>query len=587
VNGQALLSTPGRFGRLWISSRGRESVYAAACCAIVLLCVVVANPFANAGFDDDWSYSHVALRFAETGSVHYNGWGSPMLLFQTIWGAAWIRLFGFSFDLLRFATLPFSLGFVWLVYVLGRAIGLRRDLACFGALTVGTSPLFLPLAASFMTEAYACFFTTLCIYAAIRSSEAARSQSATFWLWVLALSGIVGGSDRQTVWVAPLALIPYLFWVRRSEKPFSVHAVAAYVLCLGSLALLSAHFKPPYAFFELSGTQLGDIIARVYAAACGRFISLSLSCVLLALPSLLCFIRLWKRLGGLEICLLALGSAVVVFVLIYSTGVLGIAPYLGGILSQYGIGFRAQDVLGYRPILLNTTFRIIVSVLVVFSGLALCLLCRAAPKNALGTNGSVFLVFSLPYVALLLPGLLMNLAYDRYVLPILPLLMLFALSRFQRLAGQSIPGGAWAALLIFAGYGITITHDYASALRARVEAARIVEQQGIPRSHVSAGFEYDGWTQLILTEKVEGSHYGTVTEWNASDRYWFWNFTTALKPEYVVTYSRSPNPGDNSISAAAYTAWMPPFRRFVAVNRREDLPKGKVCIIQEPCALPE
>ena len=296
-------------------------------------------------------------------------------------------------DILRFATLPFSLGFVWLVYVLGRAIGLRRDLACFGALTVGTSPLFLPLAASFMTEAYACFFTTLCIYAAIRSAEATRSQSATFWLWVLALSGIVGGSDRQTIWVAPLALIPYLFWHRRSDRAFSAHAAATYVVCLGLLALLATHFKPPYALFALAGPELRDAIGRQSAAGFGRLISLFLSCVMLALPGLLCFIRLWKRLGGLEICLLVVGSVAVVFVLIYATGVLGIAPYIGGILSQYGIGPRAQDALGYRPVLLNTTLRIILSVLVVFNGLALYLLCNTAPKNTLGTYRSVFLAF--------------------------------------------------------------------------------------------------------------------------------------------------------------------------------------------------
>jgi len=587
VNGQALLSTPGRFGRLWISLRSRESVWAAACCAIVLLCVLIANPFAKAGFDDDWSYSHVALQFAETGSIHYNGWGSPMLLFQAIWGAIWIRIFGFSFDILRLATIPFSLGFIWLVYTLGRAIGLRRDLACFGALVVGTSPLFLPLAASFMTEAYACFFTMLCIYGAIRSAEAAGSQSATFWLWVLALSGIVGGSDRQTVWVAPLALIPYLFWIRRSDRPFSVHAVAAYVLCLGSLALLAAHFKPPYALFELSERKLVDVIAREYAAASGRLISLSLSCVLLALPGSLCFVRFWKRLGARRISLLAIGSVAVVLSMIYTMGGLGVAPFIQGILSPFGILSLGQDALGYRPILLGAGLRFILSVLVVFSGVALCLLHEVPRNNTDRTFVSVFLIFSCPYAALLLPGLLMNLSYDRYVLPILPLLVILLLSRFQRLARQAVPAAAWGSLLIFAGYGIAITHDYASALRARVEAARIVEQQGIPRSHVSAGFEYDGWTQLILTEKVEGSHYGTVSEWNTSDRYWFWNFTHALKPGYVVTYSRISTPAIKVFACASYTAWMPPFRRFVVVNRREDLPKGKVCIIQEPCALPE
>ena len=196
---EALGLRPTKFRVSWLSPHARESVCAAACCALVLLCVLVANPFVNAAFDDDWSYSHVALRFAETGGLHYNGWGSPTLLFQAIWGGLWIRVFGFSFNLLRLATLPFSLGFVWIVYALGRKIGLRCDLAWFGALALGTSPLFLPVAASFMTEAYACFFTTLCVYAAICSAEARGSCSAILWALGIGCFRPSRGADRQTV----------------------------------------------------------------------------------------------------------------------------------------------------------------------------------------------------------------------------------------------------------------------------------------------------------------------------------------------------------------------------------------------------
>src|SRR4051812_44356053 len=92
----------------------RENIYPLACCAIVLFCIVLGDPFAPAGFVDDWSYSHLTLKLAQTGQFRYNGWGSPTLLFQGLWGAAWIRLFGFSFDLMRVITIPFALGFVLL-----------------------------------------------------------------------------------------------------------------------------------------------------------------------------------------------------------------------------------------------------------------------------------------------------------------------------------------------------------------------------------------------------------------------------------------------------------------------------------------
>src|SRR5262249_33278060 len=144
----------------------------------------------------------------------------------------WIRIFGFSFDVLRAATIPFSFGFVLLVYALARKVGLTRNFACFAALTVATSPLFLPLAASFMTDVYGSFFITACIYAVVAAAETNSSRAAKRWLWILAASGIVGGSNRQLVWAAPFVLIPYLVWLKRSDRRFVFHALAAYGLSI-------------------------------------------------------------------------------------------------------------------------------------------------------------------------------------------------------------------------------------------------------------------------------------------------------------------------------------------------------------------
>ena len=89
-----------------------------------------------------------------------NGWGSPILLFQAFSGPSpWIRTFGFFFfPVLQIAMIPVSMGF--------RTAGLchrARDrtlteLAAFASVATGTSPLFLPLAVSFMTDASGCFF---------------------------------------------------------------------------------------------------------------------------------------------------------------------------------------------------------------------------------------------------------------------------------------------------------------------------------------------------------------------------------------------------------------------------------------------
>ena len=96
----------------------------ALCGAVLLLAIFLANPFNDSGFDDDWSYGRLAMKLAQTGSIQYNGWGSPLQLVQAFWAVPWIRAFGFSFPILQVSTIPVSLGFVLLVYATGRRIGL-------------------------------------------------------------------------------------------------------------------------------------------------------------------------------------------------------------------------------------------------------------------------------------------------------------------------------------------------------------------------------------------------------------------------------------------------------------------------------
>jgi len=40
-------------------------IWPAACCGAVLLAILLANPFNDSGFDDDWSYGRVAIKLAQ------------------------------------------------------------------------------------------------------------------------------------------------------------------------------------------------------------------------------------------------------------------------------------------------------------------------------------------------------------------------------------------------------------------------------------------------------------------------------------------------------------------------------------------
>lgn len=134
------------------------------CALVFLACFWVAWPVAQVGFVDDWSYIKTTQVFAQTGHIAYNAWGAPMLGWMIPWGALFIKLFGFSFITVKLSTLPIAVVTLLLFHsILGRFAITPRN-AVIGTLTLGLSPLFLPLSASFMTDIPGLFVIVLCLY---------------------------------------------------------------------------------------------------------------------------------------------------------------------------------------------------------------------------------------------------------------------------------------------------------------------------------------------------------------------------------------------------------------------------------------
>lgn len=542
------------------------------CCAALFICVLISAPFANAGFNDDWSYSYVAQKLAETGHLHYSGWGSPTILFQSLWGAAWIRMFGFSFNLLRAVSIPFSIGFVLLTFGLARDVGLNKSLAAFAALTVACSPLFVPIAASFMTEPYACFFSLLCVYAGVNSAAATDSQHALSWLWLVAISGVLGGADRQSVWAAPMLLIPYLLWSRRSDRRYSVHAILSWCICAAFMIFVLWQFSQPYGPLHLSQPQVMEILVDHWAPALISLASLALSGILMMWPIFFCVGSLRKNLGLNRFVTLFAISAMITVMLVWLR--VGLVPFVGNILSPTGILEGGREALGYRPDILPLVSRLILTWLLTSSVAVGVYLHHKCPGILGQIPRHIFMIFFFGYVPLLIPGALIGLTFDRYLLPLLPIGVVTLLVLLQYHIHR-IPITGWAGLFIFASYSVLTTHDYFSALRARGTVAEILKSNGVSVQHISAGLEYDGWTQLQLAGVLKAVQFGDPYEGNTTDTFWFWNYTPAIKPDFVVVNAQRSVVLANERLRIPFRTWVPPFERAAVALKRLDLKNSK------------
>ena len=549
-------------------------VWPALCCGAVLFAILLANPFNEAGFDDDWSYARVAQLLALTGHMQYNGWGSPLILFQSVWAVPWIRLFGVAVPVLQASIIPLSLCFVLLVYATGRRAGLSETFAAFAAIGAGACPMFLPFAASFMTESCGCLFGMLCIYCALAAVQAEDRRRATGWLWALTIAGLVGGANRQIMWAAPVALVPYVAWERRAERAFTIHAMVAFGALGAAIVLLVHFFSQPYAPLDGGYQRLAWLLVHQSGVAGNWSLHLLLVGVLLCVPA---FFALLPRIPWRP-AVRTLAGLFAAVVLTAEAAMFGwpLAPFGTNIVTIAGIAIGPQDSPGNTvviwPFWLRAILTIVVNLCVAMVLVWAVRVWRGRSRMTGRLALRVFGAFAIVYLPFLLPGMLLGIAFDRYMLPLIPLAFIAIMMQAGR--GRSRPPtAAWICLFVFSAYAVATTHDYYARLRAQIEAAHRVEAGGVGRNLVSAGFEYDGWTQMKSGEPTALPPYRDPVAADAAKGFWFdfWDRATALDPEYVALNWTRPEAPPAGELAVEFRAWMPPFRRTVVMWKRADL----------------
>ena len=155
---------------------------------------------------------------------------------QAVWGACFIKLFGFSFDVLRVSVMLLGGGCIYLFHQVLVSFGVRRRDAVFGALTLGLTPLFQPLATSFMTDIPGLFSTLLGARRCQRAIAAGTDRRAAAWLVAAAAGNLVIGSVRQICWLGVLVMVPSAAWLLRRRK--GVVLSAAICWCVSVLILV-------------------------------------------------------------------------------------------------------------------------------------------------------------------------------------------------------------------------------------------------------------------------------------------------------------------------------------------------------------
>jgi 4-amino-4-deoxy-L-arabinose transferase-like glycosyltransferase len=572
------------YSQVKIASRGSlvETRNAILCGLAVVVAVALTNPISESPFNDDWSYSFTVRHLLETGKLTYNGWASASLIAQAYWGWLWVKIFGFSYTVLRLSTLPLAAAAVSICYLLGRRVGLNARFAVFASLMLGLSPLYIPVASSFMTDAPGLFFTLLSMYALARAMDSASSGRAINWLVFGAIVGLVGGTGRQIVWVVPLVMLPYAAWIRRENISLVISALVAWSVVFGGAMLTLRWFAhQPYSIPEQPISYELKIALHKPEHFLLNVLAIPLTAIWVMLPALWGRLsRGWKGNRGVVAFILLI---VPVMCLVLARPKYGAAPWMGNTLSKQGI-MGGAELAGERPVVLPLAVRIAVGV-VVFSVLCILsadfLLWLTRPLTAARKTMRFFLypeagrallpgmiLFAAAYFALLLPRCATNMAYDRYILPMMPCMLFPLLLNYQAEREWKVPKIGWILLAVYAAFAIAITQEVTALCRARAEAAnRILSSDPKwKRTDIDAGFEFDYETQLFQTGYIndprillpKGAYHKDVGP------------TYAVQPKYRLEFAPAIDTTETSFGSVPYTTYLYPFHRKVYIDEFKD-----------------
>jgi hypothetical protein len=388
------------------------------------------------------------------------------------------------------------------------------------------------------------------------------------WLVASVATGYIGGLNRQTVYIAPGAVLLWAAWRwRRDSALLRTSSVLLAVLGAGALLAVRWQAAQPLGAGMITTELVNWKNAVVYPS------QLLLTLTLLLLPVLA---RLATGGPPVERRWYAISSIVVLCGFALTWGVVHhlLFPWQPNLVTQFGILRTTEEMRGQRPAALNYGVRAAINV-AVFAALVRAvaqLLQYYAVQRREGTRrpqvpavlqisgilGAVYLVL-LTYQARLV-------VFDRYLLPLLPLASIAVLYALQKIYAAPLRAWNWVVLAVFALYGVAATQDYFAALRARLATFEKLEAAGIPARQIDGGFELDGWTQMESSSHVGYPKTGTASS-NDPRRptYWFLDFTPQIAPRYFLGWSADPGLRYAALPGVAFRTWLPPFRREVRI----------------------
>lgn len=535
---------------------------------------------------DDGPYIKSAQVFANTGHFVYNGWATAMLGWQILAAAPFIKIFGFSFFIVRLSTVLITAVTCFLLHRAMVRCGITEWNASIATLTLMLSPVCFPLIPSFMSDCWGLFAIVICLYACLRALQAKTDHAAALWICFASLGNALTGTVRQIAWLGVLVMVPCVLWLmRRRRKVFAIEIVACAVGYAAVFISLHWYSKQLYSLYYGFSYPAGSTALFFHHRS--YFMRPLLEIPMLMLPILLMFLPAAWRSSRRSLAIFYAGAFALI-ALILSTLKKGLltdflAPFSiarGSVFSKYG-WYMVWPIQGEMPQVIPNSVRLLIAVATILGVLA-CIASfmyvrsnRTTADTPIAVSSlreiswmellTLALPFSLAYCVFLWPGAVINLLLDRYLIPLVMIGLILLLRYYQEHIQLKLPVWSFIIMLAIATYSVTAMHDVFAMYRSVLTAVDEVRATGLPRDEIDGGWEYDSWTQIEeggythtpqTREKVGFAHMSPVAD--EPCRIFNGVFFPQLHSIYSLSFSANDCGGATNFAPVTLKRWLPP-----------------------------
>jgi 4-amino-4-deoxy-L-arabinose transferase-like glycosyltransferase len=492
----------------------------------LVLSVIVTNPFGEFAVNDDWFYYWSVYGF-HWSNFKLDSLITPSLMGQVFYGHALVKIFGFSFTLLRLSTIILAAVGTFFFYRLLLRIGLSRGAAVLSSSVLWFNPIFFFLSFSFMTDVPALVFVMIATYFFWRWHQGGSRMALVAALLFTIYAYLI----RQSYALVLLAVAVLVFWPHQGKKR-DWWSMAIYLMSLLAafglkLWLTGRGWWPTNDVSLHSFENLPQVASNFYQQLYYVWHYLAL---FLAPVTIIFFVRLdsarrWRGiLSGLAS--VALGLALYAY---YGL----VFPYFGNVISVYGLGPRQPNLTlaGAPTPLLVPLAAFVLTVIVSFvAGVSLYLLISGAwrllKERAFGEDFR-FSIFLAVNIVTQFGVVALFVGFDRYYLSLLffTLVLLALVGRNQKTRAVS-----WVLLALFAVISIVGTSSYLRENALKWQLANDLVARGEKITQVDGGYEWLGWNWYKKGNPTWLPYYDPSKPW----------YITSLFPDvlrnYVISY---------------------------------------------------